>query len=90
MGGRHRVGVLRVGSGCMALHRVRLRCAVASGVALCWVGLWRAVLHCVVSNCGAVHDACAKLIPVYAGEPGHRGHLKANPPYHPSNPLAGA
>lgn len=26
-------------------------CAVVGGVALCCVGWWCAVLHCVVSNC---------------------------------------
>lgn len=51
----------------MALHHVGLRCTVVSGIALCWVGSWCTVLHCVVSNCGAVHDACAKLIPVWGG-----------------------
>lgn len=50
--GRHWVGVLRVGSGCVALRRVALRCTVARGVALCWVVVRRVALRCVKLWCG--------------------------------------
>lgn len=54
--GRRWVGVLWAGSSCVAPCWDMWCCAVAGGVALCCVGWWCAVLHCVVSNCGAVRD----------------------------------